>query len=105
MSYAPLVQVLAPRTVRDVATSATLGKTLNPGVPVHPLATASLDDVGQRLVCYAGASPTEDSCWPGRRIQRKRRPTATSLTYSVGGYTMSREKANLWHIFSETRKN
>jgi hypothetical protein len=30
-----------------------------PGVPVHPLATASLDDVGQRLVCCAGASPTE----------------------------------------------
>lgn len=39
-----------------------LRKTLNPGVPVLPVMPASLDTVGQWLVCRAGASPTEDPC-------------------------------------------
>lgn len=59
----PLVQALAPRTVRGVSLSH-LRQTLNPGVPVLPVLPASFEAVGQWPVCYAGASLTEDPC-PG----------------------------------------
>ena len=57
----PLVQALAPRTVRGLCLSH-VRKTLNPGVPVLPFLPASFEAVGQWPVCYAGASQTEDPC-------------------------------------------
>ena len=82
-----LAQALAPRTVRGISTSATLGKPLSRECLFYPLRRHLWTPTGQWLVCCADASPTEDP----DTASRKTRKCSVQLQTKTGLSNVSRK--------------